>query len=99
MERTEVEKEFADFLQDLFGSERFGVLERTHAFAAYVVPNKAFVDLPETIVLAEHLVDKLENEISSIKASSDEDRDAKLVAARQYKKDIRGFLVYERKHA
>lgn len=99
MERTEVETEIVNFLADLFGSERFGILERAHAFATYVVPSKAFVDLPETTQLAEFLIDKLEAEISAIKAGTDTERDAKLVAARQYKKDMKGFLVYERKHA
>lgn len=96
--RTAVETEMMGMLVDLFGSERFSVLERAHAFATYVVPSKDFVNLKEAIDLAEYLVDKLEGEISLIKSSETADREAKLVAARQYKKDIRGFLVYERKH-
>ena len=94
----QVESEMTDLLVDLFGSARFQVEDRARTFSTYVVPNKAFVDLPEIIVVAEHLVELLETEISSIKASTVPDRDERLAAVRNYKREIRGFLVHERKY-
>lgn len=97
--RTTVEDAMVTSLVALFGSNQLPIVGRAHAFATYVVPSKEFVNFQEIIDVAEYLVDKLEAEISIIRASDDPDREPKLVAARAYKKEIRGFLVYDRKHA
>ena|SRR3990167_44411 len=96
-ENNPVERDLVELIETLMTNKRRNPLHQATTFAEFIVPNKAFTDFPELVSAADQLVERLESELSVLKASTREDRDEALGIARAAKRDLRGFCVHAAK--